>query len=210
MQSIVAARKECRIYKHVAIAITVLQVCLMLLILLTDGNVIEFRASGEGMLYSTHSSSNAGETAGVDTGEFAYTHKVEWAEGYSKVTSVFVARAAGGYGDQYVVTARGAGHTIDYEVRQIAGNFSGNRDFTLHIRPDDQSEDLDQHILVQGNMTLIAKIRSTDRFGRPLDNETVFLRGKAMVDSYVNLSKPATRPEDWLGFCEEIERRWES
>ncbi|MDH7597522.1 MAG: hypothetical protein QHG98_07295 [Methanothrix sp.] len=208
MIDLIAARRECRAYKHIAIAIAVLYIGLIAALVLTDANVIEFRATGEGMIYSTHSSANAGETAGVDTGEFAYTYKVEWSEGFSKVTSVFVAKAEGGYGDQYVVTARGAGHTITYEARQIAGNFSGNRDFTLYIRPDDQNENLDQHILVQGNMTLVAKIRATDRFGRPLDNETVFLRGKALVDSYVNLTKPYPTPGDWLGLCTEIEKKW--
>lgn len=102
--------------------------------------------------------------------------------------------------------ASGAGHKIAYDAYKIAGNFSGSRDFRIEIRPE--GENVDQLILMDGNMTLTAQIRSRDKLGRPVSNETVYMMGEALVRSYVELRSENPKPEDWLGLCGSIAEQW--
>lgn len=194
--------------RNVTLVITIIQIIVTIYIALAAANVIEFSIQGSGSFMGIHGSSHASEIAAASADSFMYNYRINWGEGYTTVESDFLINGAdGGYGNQYRVVASGAGHKIRYDAYRIAGNFTGSRDFTIEIRPG-ENESVDQLVLMDGNMTLTAQIRSVDKYGRPVDNETIYLIGEAIVRSYVNLSSTYPRPDDWLGLCGKIADQW--
>jgi hypothetical protein len=176
------------------------------------GNIIEQSIVGTGDLYTRHDSASASDLASVENATVAYEAKREWLAGESEQTfsSSFLVSGAspkGGYRNQYVVKSSGAGYKHIYRATQISGDFAGQGDISLTIG-EDGSERLDSLVLMDsrnGNATFQGRIYSSEG-GRPITAEESDAVGKFLVRSYLNITTPLTGPDNWLGFCESLNK----
>lgn len=176
------------------------------------GNVIEQSISGRGDLYTRHDSQSASDLASVENASLFYEAKREWgsADDTQTLSSSFIvsgAQASGGYRNQYVVKSSGAGYKHVYRATQISGDFAGSGEISLTIG-EDGSESLDSLILMDsrsGNATFQGRIYGSEG-GKPVTAEEMDAVGQLMIRSYLNVSEPLTGPDNWLGFCESLNK----
>ena len=191
-------------------------VCLLAIIYLVgtsgQGNVIEQSISGRGDLYTRHDSESASDLASVEGATLLYEAKREWANAddaqtFSSSFIVSGAQASGGYRNQYVVKSSGAGYKHVYRATQISGDFAGSGEVSLTIG-EDGAESLDSLILMDsrsGNATFQGRIYGSEG-GKPVTAEEMDAVGKFLMRSYLNITEPLIGPDNWLGFCESLNR----
>ncbi len=177
-----------------------------------EANVMEQSISGRGDLYTRHDSKSASDLASVENATLVYEAKREWsgaddAQAFSSSFIVSGAQAAGGYRNQYVVKSSGAGYKHVYRATQISGDFAGSGEISLTIG-EDGSESLDSLILMDsrnGNATFQGRIYGSEG-GKPVTAEEMDAVGKFLMRSYLNITEPLVGPDNWLGFCESLNR----
>jgi hypothetical protein len=177
-----------------------------------SANIIEQSIVGTGDLYTRHDSATSSDLASVVNASVVYGAKREW-QGDSDpktFTSSFLVSGAtskGGFRNQYVVKASGAGYKHVYRATAITGEFAGSGDVSLTIG-EDGATSLDSLILVdsrQGNATFQGRIYSSEN-GKPVTVEEADAVGRFMVRSYLNITEPLAGVDNWLGFCESLNR----
>jgi hypothetical protein len=176
------------------------------------GNTIEQSITGHGDLYTRHDSAHASDLASTVNSTVVYEEKRIWdvpdsPETFASSFIVSGASARGGFRNQYVVKSSGAGYKHVYRATQITGEFSGSGVVSLSIG-EDGAESLDSLILMDsrnGNATFQGRIYSSQN-GKPVTAEEMDAVGKLMIRSYLNISQPLIGPDNWLGFCESLNR----
>jgi hypothetical protein len=162
-------------------------------------NLIEEKFSGTGQF--DHSSySKAASDRAMSTGTMSYEMSRDWKNESAQTfsTSFIVSGAHGGYKDQYVVKASGAGYKHTYQATKISGDFSGSGESTVSMETGVQS--LDSLVLMDGNATFRGRIIN-GQTGKPLTETEMDAVGEYILRSYLNISEEIKTPEDWLGFC---------
>lgn len=177
-----------------------------------DANVIEQSISGRGDLYTRQDSKSASDLASVENATMVYEAKREWASPDDAQTfaSSFIVSGAStksGYRNQYVVKSSGAGYKHVYRATQISGDFAGSGEVSLTIG-EDGAESIDSLILMDsrsGNATFQGRIYGSEG-GKPVTAEEMDAVGKFLIRSYLNITEPLTGPDNWLGFCESLNK----
>ncbi|MBT0160598.1 hypothetical protein G4O51_11520 [Candidatus Bathyarchaeota archaeon A05DMB-2] len=199
MKTVVDFRK----YKYLSILLALL--CAVSALLAT-ANLLETDVTGTGKSYIQHDFVQSGDIASTKNGSIVYKYSAEWDTNVRNTKSVFVVQGARGtYEDQYVVWGSAAGEVVEYRITKLFGEFQGSQDTKIVVVPG-EDEQFVNLILVRGNASYEGRVRAFDKKGHPLDQETLFAIGDYALRNYINISKPIEKPEDWLGFCDEIER----
>jgi hypothetical protein len=175
-------------------------------------NIVEQSIIGTGDLYTRHDSASASDLASVSNATAVYESKLEWESGSKAQTfsSSFIVSGAsskGGFRNQYVVKASGAGYKHVYRATAISGEFAGSGEVSLTLG-EDGAESLDSLILMDsrnGNATFQGRIYNSQS-GRPVTAEEMDAVGRFVIRSYLNVSQPIVGPDNWLGFCESLDR----
>ncbi|MCK9571052.1 hypothetical protein M0R72_19040 [Candidatus Pacearchaeota archaeon] len=179
-------------------------ICLILAVIAIgesgQANLIEEKFSGIGQFDHSSYSKSASDRAMSDGGVIAYEMSRDWQNESAQTfsTSFIVSGAKGGYKDQYVVKASGAGYKHTYQATKISGDFSGSGESTVSMETGVQS--LDSLVLMDGNATFRGRIIN-GQTGKPLTKTEMDAAGEYILRSYLNVSEPIKTPEDWLGFC---------
>ncbi|MCK9569617.1 hypothetical protein M0R72_11810 [Candidatus Pacearchaeota archaeon] len=170
-----------------------------------QANVIQQSIMGHGDLYTRHDSRSASDLVISDNATVVYQGSRDW-EGDEQTfrSSYIVSGAKGGYQNQYVVKASGAGYKHEYRATKIMGDFSGSSEISLTVN-DDGAENLDSLILMDGNATFQGRIHN-GQSGKPLAEEELDAVGKFVLRSYLNISEEIETPDNWLGFCDSLNR----
>lgn len=191
-------------------------ICLLAVVYLVGtsglGNTIEQSLIGRGDVYSRHDSTSASDLASVVNATVAYEVTRKWegsgpAQTFSSSFIVSGASTKGGYRNQYIVKSSGAGYKHVYRATQISGDFSGSGTVSLTIG-EGGAESLDSLILMDsrnGNATFQGRIYSSEG-GRPITAEETDAIGQLLVRSYLNITQPLTGPDNWLGFCDSLNK----
>jgi len=172
-----------------------------------QANVIQQSIMGHGDLYTRHDSEGASDLAISDNATVVYQGTRNWESSSKEQTSsssYIVSGAQGGYQNQYVVKSSGAGYKHEYRATKIMGDFSGSSEISLTVN-DDGAENLDSLILMDGNATFQGRIYN-GQSGKPITEEELDAVGDFVLRSYLNISEEITKPEDWLGFCDRMNR----
>jgi hypothetical protein len=209
-----------RKYFYIAIIISGLLIasfiCLVGAILMmggyVDANVVEQSIMGTGDLYTSHDTAHASDLASAVNSTVVYQAKHEWdvpgtPETFTSSYIVSGAQANGGFRNQYVVKSSGAGYKHVYRATAISGDFAGSGDVSL-TTGGDGAESLDSLILMDsrsGNATFQGRIYNSQS-GRPVTAEEMDAVGKFVIRSYLNVSQPIIGPDNWLGFCQSLDR----
>jgi len=195
-----------KLYKKIAVVMAILCLVTSIFLSLSFANLIQTQISGKGDLYIRQSSKNTVDIAGAKNATFVFNYNREWDSEKNVGSSEFILIGAKGTPeDQYIVKGKAAGHTVEYAASNIIDSFSGSRTFTIKL--EDTGEDFDNLVLMRGNMTLIGKVRSADKEGKPEDLEDLFAKGELAIREYINVSSRKDPAEDWLGFCQWVEEK---
>lgn len=173
-------------------------------------NVLEESISGSGTIHSQHMSASASDDAGAKDARYLQ-YKIErvWGPGQSaSMKSDFSAEgtsSSGGHYNRYIVKSSGAGYKHQYRV-YFSGDFTGSSEVTLTFAG--ATESLDSRFVLdstRGNASFQGRIYN-GRSGRPMTEAETDAVGSFIIDSYLNISQTEPIPEDWLGFCDAINR----
>jgi hypothetical protein len=200
------------VYASVLLTIVALIGIILVLLSISGANIIEQSIVGTGDLYTRHDSASASDLASVVNSTVVYDAKREWESGSSPQTfsSSFIVSGAtskGGFRNQYVVKASGAGYKHVYRATAITGEFAGSGDVSLTLG-EDGAESLDSLILMDsrnGNATFQGRIYSSED-GKPVTAEESDAVGRFMIRSYLNITQPLTTPQSWLDFCSSLDK----
>jgi len=167
-------------------------------------NLIEEKFTGVGQFDHSSYSKSASDRA-MSTGTMAYEMSRNWKNESAQTfsTSFIISGAGGGYKDQYVVKASGAGYKHSYQATKISGDFSGSGESTVSMETGVQS--LDSLVLMDGNATFRGRIIN-GQTGRPATEAEMDAVGEYIFRSYLNISDEIKEPDDWLGFCDRMNR----
>jgi len=177
-----------------------------------EANIIDQKIIGSGDIYTRHDSESASDLASAVNSTVSYEATRTWddEESSQKFTTSFIvfgAQSSGGYRNQYVVKSSGAGYKHVYRATAITGDFSGSGEITFSVG-EDGAQNLDSLVIMDsraGNATFQGRIYNVQT-GKPITAEETDAAGRFIIESYLNVSQPIKTPEDWLGFCESLDK----
>lgn len=173
-------------------------------------NVIEESIVGSGSMQSEHRSKSASDDAGVQNAKSVdYEVKRTWGAGEpSKFDSSFMVTGSdskGSYKNRYIVKSSGAGYKHQYRA-YYTGDFAGSAEVTLSV--GERTESLDSIFRLdssRGNASFQGRIYN-GRTGKPISESETDAVGSFVINSYLNITETEKPPEDWLGFCNSVNR----
>ena len=186
--------------------------CLLLAILAIsqsgEANTIQQTIVGTGDLYTRHDASDSSDLAIVDNATVRYEGDRNWGNSGDDPktldSSVIVSGAKGGYQNQYRIESSAIGYKHSYTATQIYGDFSGSGEISITV-DDAGATNLDSLVLMDGNATFKGRIYSSGA-GKPITSEETDAIGQFIIRSYLNITEPIEQPDDWLGFCDSLNR----
>jgi hypothetical protein len=174
-------------------------------------NVNEFNVYGQGTSQIRNDMPSASDFASAENSDIIYQSKYEWGkEMPTAFTSSFLISTStsdGTWRNAYRVKSAGAGHKVSFEATKI----SGTAEFASEIRleaTEASGENYDSKIKFDtrdGNATIEGRVYNSVN-GRPATVSELSAVGKYLLEHHLNVSEPEITPEDWLGFCERVNR----
>ncbi|HOV82038.1 MAG TPA: hypothetical protein PLQ01_05085 [Methanothrix sp.] len=188
-------------------------ICLMAIIYMvaTSGEasiLMEGRDTGSGTIDVDVTSDNQAARMMVNNGEGADIRYTKTTDGKNEklTASMDLDKGDGSRKTKFVITGKGdsAGSTIF--VDQIGDGFSGTATTWIDYT-DDGTSNFDMTFQVEGaQKSWRGKFYATDGSPRPTTEETIRGFGNMSIWRHYNVSIAPETPEDWLGFCAELNR----
>ena len=173
-----------------------------------SGNSLDSSLSGTGTMDYRHDSEHSSDLAMAENATVMYDYSRTWGEGTDIARSSFIVTSAkGGYKTQYAVTGYGANHKVTYRATKISGDASFASEITL-TATEAGGENFDSIIQFDtrdGNATIQGRVYNSTA-GRPATLEELDAVGKYLLNTHLNVSVAPITPEDWLGFCEGLNK----
>lgn len=189
-------------------------VCLLAIIYLVGtsglGNSLDSSLKGSGTMDIRHDNERSSDRAMAEGAAIMYDYSRKWGvedEAETATSSFIVSSGTGGYKTQYAVKGSGAGHKVDYRATKISGDASFASEITL-TGNEAGGENFDSVIefdVLSGNATIRGRVYNQTA-GRPATTEELDAVGKYLLQTHLNVSTAPITPENWLGFCDSLNR----
>ena len=168
---------------------------------------------GHGDVYIRHDMPDVADYASGEDVDAEYRSKILWGisdwgvKREDSISSEYHVKAT--YEDwknKFRIEGSGAGNKISYTATHLNG--TGDFASEIHVKETAAGDDsLVSTIMFDtrdGSAQITGRIINSTDNGRPATFEEVDLVGKFLIESQLNISKPAITPENWLGSCAEL------
>jgi len=174
-------------------------------------NVLKESFSGYGTVDIEHYTGNTMDRASIENANLTYEAHRVWGVDDDKeefVGYVEISGARGGskFKNRYEVRSRGAGYAHYYGAFNISGEFSGSAEITVITGSENNPASINSLFLMdskRGNATFTGRVYKYQN-GKPATESETELVGKFALESYLNVTESPKTPDDWLGFCAEV------
>lgn len=175
-----------------------------------EANSLDTSLSGTGTADLRHDTERSSDRAMAEGAAIMYDYSRKWGvedEAETATSSFIVSGGTGGYKTQYAVKGSGAGHKVDYRATKISGDASFASEISLSGN-EAGGENFDSVIefdTLAGNATIQGRVYNQTA-GRPATVEELDAVGKYLLQTHLNVSSTPITPDNWLGFCGELDR----
>ncbi len=177
-----------------------------------QANIAEFSLTGSGNMQARTDTKTASDFASAQDANVDYDSIYKWGmkdEPESLSSSFLISSASedGKWRNAYRIKGSGAGHKIDFKATKISGDASFASEITLSAT-EAGGENFDSVIEFDtrdGNATISGRVYNSTA-GRPATMQELDAVGKFLLKHHLNVSEPEITPDNWLGFCESLNR----
>jgi hypothetical protein len=177
-----------------------------------EANIAELSLLGSGNMQVRTDSKTAADFASAEGATVAYESAYKWGvkdEPESLSSSFLISSASedGKWKNAYRVKGSGAGHKVDFTATKITGDASFAAELTLSAT-EAKTPSFDSVIEFDtrdGNATISGRVYNRTA-GRPATLQELDAVGKFLLNHHLNVSEPEITPDNWLGFCDSLNR----
>lgn len=175
-----------------------------------EANSLDTSLSGTGTADLRHDNGHSSDRAMAEGSAIMYDYSRKWGvkdEAETATSSFIVSGGMGGYKTQYAVKGSGAGHKVDYRATKISGDasFASEISLTGNEAGGENFDSVIEFDTLTGNATIRGRVYNQTA-GRPATVEEIDAVGKYLLQTHLNVSSTPITPDNWLGFCGELDR----